>query len=78
MLLTDAEWQAKPETWLANACRMSRTLVCAMLEEFHLVEKHDAVRTVGRNGKAYEMNTVQIGKPLAPAGCSLPARTLRP
>jgi len=75
MVLTDAEWQAKPETWLADACRVSRTLVRSMLEELHLVEKHDAVRTVERNGKTYEMNTAQIGKPSAPAPAAPAAPT---
>jgi ParB-like chromosome segregation protein Spo0J len=52
MVLSDAEWQSKPETWVAEVCKVSRTLVRAMLEDLHLVEKHDAVRTVERNAVA--------------------------
>jgi hypothetical protein len=68
-LLNDAEWSAKPETWIAETCRVSRTLVRAVLAERpHLVQKQDrsTVREVTRGGTTYTMQTAGIGsKPVS-------------
>lgn len=63
-LLNDSEWGAKPETWIAETCRVSRSLVRTVLtEQPHLVEKQDrsTVREVTRGGKTYAMQTAAIG-----------------
>jgi hypothetical protein len=83
VLLEDAEWGRRPETWMAEKCGVSRTLVRAVLERNpHLVEKQDrsAVRDVMRNGTAYTLNTGNIGsnppprpRPDAPVFDSTPA-----
>lgn len=62
VLLEDAEWSGKSENWMAATCRVSRTLVRAILQEGHLVEKQDAVRTVERGGVVYQQDTSRIGK----------------
>lgn len=71
-LLADAEWAKWPETKMADLCRVSRTLIRAVLEESHLAEKQDAKRTVERNGKTYQQDTSNIGKKAAKE----PKRTL--
>jgi hypothetical protein len=60
-LLLDGEWAQWPETKIADSCGVSRTLVRALIEESHLVEKQDAVRTVTRAGKTYQQDTSRIG-----------------
>lgn len=67
MVLTQDAWATWPETKIAEACRVSRTLVRAVMEERHLVEKQDAVRTVTRGGTTYKQDTSRIGKARPPA-----------
>lgn len=69
-MLSDKEWGNKPESWIAQTCKVSRSLVRAVLSDNpHLVEKQDrtAQRTVTRAGKTYEMDTSSIGKPADPS-----------
>lgn len=73
MVLTQDAWATWPETKIAEACRVSRTLVRAVMEERHLVEKQDAVRTVTRGGTTYRQDTSRIGKAQRPADPSADA-----
>ncbi|MGN6143520.1 MAG: ParB/RepB/Spo0J family partition protein [Mesorhizobium sp.] len=81
-LLNDAEWSTKPETWIAETCRVSRTLVRAMLaEQPHLVQKQDrsTVREVTRGGTTYAMQTAGIGaKPVSKENLATEASTPQP
>lgn len=70
-LLARPAWAKWSESKMAEVCRVSRTLVRAVIEEAHLVEKQDAVRTVERAGKTYQQDTSRIGK-------SKPAATPKP
>ncbi|MFM0079741.1 hypothetical protein P0D72_12775 [Paraburkholderia sediminicola] len=65
-VLDDPEWAVKSESWIADVCKVSRTLVRSMIEELHLAEKQDAVRTVTRNGKTYQQDTTNIGRKAQP------------
>lgn len=68
-LLRDSDWGKRPETWLAETCKVSRTLVRSVIEDNpHLVQKQDrnAEREVTRNGTTYTQNTANIGKRPAP------------
>ena len=62
MVLAQDAWATWPETKIAEACRVSRTLVRSVMEERHLVEKQDSVREVTRGGKTYKQDTTKIGK----------------
>jgi hypothetical protein len=64
-LLQDTEWGKKSEVWIAEQCKVSRTLVRSLMASApHLVEKQDrtADRTVTRGGATYIQNTANIGK----------------
>lgn len=64
-LLNDTEWGMWPDTKIAQACKVSRSLVRAVISEnLHLAEKQDrtAERIIERNGQTYTMNTANIGQ----------------
>lgn len=68
-LLSDAEWGNKPENWIAQTCKVSRSLVRSVISDNpHLVEKQDRSkqRTVVRGGQTYQMDTSGIGKSADP------------
>lgn len=73
-LLARPAWAKWSESKMAEVCRVSRTLVRAVIEEAHLVEKQDVVRTVERAGKTYQQDTSRIGKSKpAPAATTVAA-----
>jgi hypothetical protein len=64
-LLNDGEWGKQSEVWIAEQCKVSRTLVRSLMASVpHLVEKQDrtAERTVTRGSSTYTQNTSNIGK----------------
>ena len=75
-LLADEEWGRKPETWIAKTCKVSRSLVRAVIGESpYLVEKQDkAEREVTRGGTTYTLKTANIGKKEKPTSNVVPLR----
>lgn len=64
LLLEDREWGGESISWIAKKCAVSVGLVHKMKEDlpsFHREKIDDSPRKVTRNGKAYTMNTANIG-----------------
>lgn len=66
-MLEDKEWSSWSQERIAKTCNVSIGLVSKMVHELaslHGEEIKPATRTVERNGKTYELNTANIGKPI--------------
>lgn len=65
-MLNDAEWSKWSSNAIAKACGVSHTFVDSVRSSIlQPLQDTPATRTVERNGKTYEQNTANIGKPLA-------------
>jgi hypothetical protein len=68
-LLIDKEWQQMPDAEIARKCSVSDTFVGGLRKELSS-NGSKMTRTVVRNGKAYPMETKNIGKSKKPADTS--------
>lgn len=65
-MLADSEWASWSQHKIAETCGVSVSFVSKMVHEaasIHGEQMRPATRTVERNGKTYEQNTTNIGKP---------------
>ena len=75
-MLADSEWVTWSQHKIAETCGVSAGFVSKMVNEaasIHGEQIKPATRTVERNGKTYEQNTANIGKP--PPQATLPITT---
>lgn len=71
-MLQDPEWAKWSNEAISKQCHVSPHTVADVKRSISANAEMPTIRTVERNGKTYEQNTANIGKPAAPAAKPAP------